>query len=238
MISEKDKEFAEQLIIDFRARWLELGDAPFHSREIRRKEDGFAWLRKDTKRAALFLNNLTELLLELPVTGLACVIDRPGYNLRYKEQYANDRWPLCKTAFAVVIERAVKHAAAQGQNVKIYVERCTKVVDKTLKEYYDSLRKDGNWFDKKKSAGYKPIDQHEFSKRLREFKTKTKSSLLMQIADLYLWPMCLGGYDTGNTAYRALIEANKLIDCALSPEDMAEKGIKYSCFKSAQIFTV
>jgi hypothetical protein len=41
-----------------------------------------------------------------PALGLACVIDRPDYNHRYKEKYADERWSLCKTAFTIAVERA------------------------------------------------------------------------------------------------------------------------------------
>ncbi len=53
----------------------------------------------------------------------------------------------------------------------------------------------------------------------------------MQIADLYLWPMCIGGYDKNNQAYRALFEAKRLVDCELSEHETPMLGIKYSCFE-------
>lgn len=52
----------------------------------------------------------------------------------------------------------------------------------------------------------------------------------MQVADLFLWPMCQGGYDQTHRAYRSLIESGQLIDTRLRPEEKAERGIKYSCF--------
>lgn len=53
------------------------------------------------------------LMRDAPVIGLACVIDWPGYNKRYAEKYAENRWMLCKTAFSVVVERAAKFAISK-----------------------------------------------------------------------------------------------------------------------------
>jgi Protein of unknown function (DUF3800) len=231
MIDEENKDLAEKLITDFRANWPELGDSPFHSHEIRRKQDGFVWMAKAGERADQFMKELSALLLSLPVIGIACVIDRPGYNQRYKERYGQDRWLLCKTAFAVTIERAVKQAIIKDRRLQVFVERGSRQVDDTIKSYYDALKENGSWFDSSQSSKYKPVPKEEFKARLYDFKLKTKKSLLMQIADLYLWPMCIGGYDQNNQAYVALKQANKLIDCFIHEEQLAEQGIKYSCFE-------
>ncbi|SFD18620.1 DUF3800 domain-containing protein [Collimonas sp. OK412] len=232
MINEEDKESAETLIMDFRARWPELDGRPFHSHEIRRRQEGFAWLAVAGSRAELFISELSALLLSLPVVGVACVIDRQGYNDRYKAQYGKDRWLLCKTAFAVAIERAVKQAIVNDRRLKIYVERTSKKTDTLIKSYYQEIKKNGLWFDSEQSSKYKPVLAEQFNMLLYDFKTKTKESLLMQIADLYLWPMCIGGYQPTNKAYMALKEAGKLIDCCLAEEELAERGIKYSCFEN------
>ena len=51
---------------------------------------------------------------------------------------------------------------------------------------------------------------------------------------MYLWPMCMGGYDDSNKAYCALKQAGKLIDCHLSAEETLQRGIKYSCFEAVR----
>ncbi|CAG1012369.1 hypothetical protein RHIZO_04239 [Rhizobiaceae bacterium] len=53
---------------------------------------------------------------------------------------------------------------------------------------------------------------------------------MMQIADLFLYPMAKGGYDPTYRPYRALKESGRLIDAHLSPERIPSLGIKYSCF--------
>jgi hypothetical protein len=71
-----------------------------------------------------------------------------------------------------------------------------------------------------------------FSNSLYEFRFKEKSSPLMQIADLYLWPICIGGYDRKNRPYSRLVEAGKLVECRLPADRIAELGTKYFCFQA------
>ena len=53
---------------------------------------------------------------------------------------------------------------------------------------------------------------------------------MLQIADLYLYPMAKAGYDASYKPYLALMEAGRLIDSVLPSEDRSLLGIKYSCF--------
>ena len=160
-------------------------------------------------------------MIDLPVVGIACVIDRPGYNKRYVEQYGRKRWMLCKTAFHICVERAAKYAISQEALLRILPERCSKVEDNKLKEYYDSLRKHGLPFDQETSGKYEPLDAATLSKVLYDFKTKNKSSPLAQVADLYLWPMCKGGYHSENRPYQQLLTAGKLMDSHYQREEVA-----------------
>jgi hypothetical protein len=57
-----------------------------------------------------FMRELGAMLLSVPVIGFACTVDRPGYNHRYREKYGRQTWMPCRTAFAVVVERAAKYA--------------------------------------------------------------------------------------------------------------------------------
>lgn len=230
LIDDELIDDAKAQVAIFRARWPQLGDAPLHSYEIRGNHENFAWLGQDPHLRHRFLTELEQLLLQLPVIGLACVIDRPGYNARYREKYGRQQWRLCKTAFEVVVERAVKHSAERRRKLRVYVERSSKADDTLMKEYYNALKQQGHSFNPDTAAVYNPLGSVDFASTLYEFRAKGKSSVLMQIADLYLWPMCIGGYDAGNRAYSALLDAGKLIDCCLSPEQIAERGIKYSCF--------
>ncbi len=58
-------------------------DYPLHSHKIRGGRGDFGWLRNPEK-ARLFFPELDAFILSLPVMGIAAVIDRPGYVLRYR----------------------------------------------------------------------------------------------------------------------------------------------------------
>lgn len=72
------------------------------------------------------------------------------------------------------------------------------------------------------------MDQTVLAETLYDFKIKGKRSPMMQIADLYLYPMCQGGYNPGYYPYMMLKQAERLIDCHV--EDVTTLGIKYYCF--------
>jgi hypothetical protein len=187
------------------------------------------------EREIAFANGAIDLAIDLrnyrpELAATACVIDRPGYNHRYREKYGRARWLLCKTAFTVVVERSAKFARDSGCRLRVYVEKSDRRTDRTLRGYYDELRAVGHPFDATSAAKYIPLTAAELRETLYEFKTKDKSSPLMQLADLLLWPMCIGGYDRDNRAYAALRTAGTLIDCKLAPQDLTRKGIKYSCW--------
>ncbi len=234
LIKDSDEAVARDAIVNFRMQWPQLASHALHSSEIRARTENFRWLLGDKEEENRFIQDLQALLLALPVTGLACVIDRPGYNKRYREKYGRNRWELCKTAFNIVVERAAKFAIDRNCRLRVLPEKCSKASDKCLKHYYEDLKNSGQPFDATSSGAYVPLDSAELAKCLYEFKTKAKSSPLAQIADLYLWPMCIGGYHKSNRPYLMLMAANKLIDCHYKP-DVAIRGIKYSCFESVAI---
>lgn len=173
-------------------------------------------------------------MLALPVIGIACVIDRPGYNIRYKEIYQENRWHLCKTAFAIAVERTIKICQERDRRLRVYVERSGPLEERMLKSYYDTLKQKGHWFDGTEAARYEPLEASTYVNCLYEFRVKHKTSPLMTIADLYLWPMCIGGYHLGNKPYQALRAAGKLVDCHVKPQDVRSRGIKYSCFENVK----
>ena len=167
---------------------------------------------------------------DAPVIGLACVIDRPGYNHRYKAQYAADRWSLCKTAFNIAVERAAKYALDVDHRLRVSPERCNKSEDRTLRGYYDELKTKGMPFARDNSEKYGPLTPEQFRQTLYEFKPKYKSSPMAQFADLYLWPLCMGGYHASNRVYAKLKQDGKLIDCVVNADATGTLGTKYSCF--------
>jgi hypothetical protein len=206
-------------------------DYPLHSSDIRFQKNDFEWLKDlDKEGENRFYSELEQLLITAPVLGLACVIDRPGYNARYREKYGRQRWSLCKTAFSVIAERAAKRAISNGKRLRAYPERSDPDSERKLRGYYDDLREHGMPFREGGDPKYAPLSKAELEHTLREFRLKYKSSPPMQIGDLYLYPICRGGY----VKYKPLetLRANgKLIDGTLPEEDLSKLGIKYSCFE-------
>ena len=230
LINSNDKDSAKTSIATFRGRWPQLANQPFRSYDIRNKTQRFNWLNSlPPKQYQEFMRELTDLIIGLPIYILACVIDRPGYNRRYIEQYGQRRWKLCRTAFNIAVERAAKVAIDKGLRLRVYAEQSDKRTEAQLKGYFDDLRKTGLPFDAQSSQQYHPLTVEELHSTLFEFRTKTKDSALMQFADLVLWPVCQGGYDRNHRAYTELVRAGKLVD-SLCTQDNALRGIKYSCF--------
>src|SRR5262245_4226106 len=106
LIDEADIGDVLQAHSAFMDRWQL--SAPLHSTKIRGRRDCYNWLGKDRKREDEFLTDLSRTMLSLPIMGLACVIDRPGYASRYAGRHEQP-WFLCKTAFAILVERGAKY---------------------------------------------------------------------------------------------------------------------------------
>ena len=205
---------------------------PLHSYEIRHSNGKFQWLASvPEKERTRFFRELERVLLPIHVLGLACVIDRPGYNARYEEKYGRMRWSLCKSAFSILVERAAKYARSHKLKLRVMPEKCTPTDDAKLKEYYDDLRKSGSPFATDTSNKYGPLSADDLRAILYEFRLKGKTSPLAQIADLYLWPMCQGGYDATYDPYRKLLAHGRLMDCVCEPNDVPALGVKYYCFE-------
>ncbi|UUZ67377.1 DUF3800 domain-containing protein [Polaromonas sp. P2-4] len=232
LVDPSDKERIDARITGFRSQWPQIENRPFRSYDIRHKTDRFAWLNSLSQaQQACFFDGLTELMLELPITALACVIDRPGYNQRYMNEYGQRRWKLCKTAFNIAVERAAKFAVHHEARLRVFVERSDKPTETQFKQYFNEMRNTGQPFDAIRSAKYKPLSANVLHKTLFEFRIKTKESYVMQLADLMLWPMCKGGYSADDRVYKLLVENGKLLDAHCTVENGLE-GIKYSCFPS------
>jgi hypothetical protein len=232
LIKQEDEAEVEAAHERFCAGWPLTG--PLHSSSIRGKAEDFHWLKAlPQEDLELFIEQLYHLMSMPQLLGMACVVDRPGYNHRYLDQYGRQRWSLCKTAFAVAVERAAKYARSLGYKLKVFVERSDEKTDRWMRNYYDDLRHNGCPFDAARSGKYQPLEAAILKETLYDFKIKFKSSPLMQLADLYLWPMCIGGYDRGNRTYSRLLADGRLIDCILPAEAVGSDGIKYSCWELA-----
>jgi hypothetical protein len=212
----------------FRKEWSI--DYPFHSHKIRGGREEFGWLKKP-ENAAAFLPALEDMLLTLPIIGIAAVVHRPGYVERYKDIYKDRIWMMSKTAYSVLIERSAKYARAQGRTLRVFFEGAGPAEDGDIVSYAKALKKDGMPFDQNNSAFYGALKPEEFREIVRgEPRRKTKATPMVQIADLALYPMAKGGYDPSYRPYKKLMEHGKLIDAVLKPEDRPSQGIKYSCF--------
>lgn len=229
LVKEDNEDEARALYKNFCEKWKI--EHPLHSSEIRRKAEHFAFIGKlSPKEQTAFYEELYCLMKDCPVTGIGCVIDRPGYNHRYAQRYGQEKWQLCKTAFHICVERAAKYAAFRNCKLKVFAERCNKKEDARLKQYYNEMKIHGLPFDKDNSEKYAPLGNEMLRNILCDFKPKNKTSPMTQLADLYLWPICMGGYDKNNRPYKRLKEDGKLIDCILDEEKISIMGIKYSCW--------
>jgi hypothetical protein len=171
------------------------------------------------------------MLTDSPVTAIGCVIDRPGYDARYRPKYGRNQWHLCQTAFAIVVERAAKHALSLGRRLRVMPEKSARDDENRIQRYYEMLRVAGLPFDHASSSLYRPLTAEQFKLVLLELRFKSKTSPLIQIADLYLWPLAMERYRPGGRAYEAFRQAGRLIECYLAPEEAYSRGSKYSCFE-------
>ena len=99
---------------------------------------------------------------------------------------------LSKTAFSVVVERSAKFARTRDSKLRIYPERCNKEEDLNLRNYDEELRRVGMPFGMETSDKYGPLSVEEIAATLYEFAIKFKISPMVQLADLFLWPICMG----------------------------------------------
>ena len=204
---------------------------PLHSADIRAGAREFSWARKGTKDHQPFMRDLTRMLEGVPVLGLACVIDRPGADERYRDKYGDQRWPLCQTAYAIAVERAAKYARSLGRALRVYPEKCQQKDQRRMALYHRQLVTSGMPFNLVSSDKYAPLSQMEFDETLIEQRFKGKSSPPMQIADLYLWPIARRRYGREQRPYQALKNSGRLVECNLTADQVEERGTKYSCFE-------
>lgn len=204
---------------------------PLHSNEIRGRRQLFAWLKTDQEVEERFLSELQAMMLEIPMIGFACVIDRQGYTDRYKEKYNGQPWLMCKTAFSIIVERAAKYVQSQQGTLEIFFEQAGKTEDRNIKNYMRELKKDGQPFSKEGSDNYDALSVENLKSIIKgEPREQTKKSPPIQLADLMLYPMVKGGHDNNYAPYRILLENGRLIDSLLDAKEREKRGIKYSCF--------
>ena len=158
-------------------------------------------------------------------------MDRPGHVARYSGRYGGEPWLMCKTAYAILIERAAKYAQRFNAELEIFFEQSGKAEDRDLKAYTKLLKREGMPFDPGTSKAYRALTADDFKRViLGEARERTKKTPMIQVADLYLYPMVKGGYDPTYGPYQKLLDASRLVDAVLSGDERPILGIKYSCF--------
>ncbi|MBU1046388.1 DUF3800 domain-containing protein [Patescibacteria group bacterium] len=233
LIATNDRELIMKKYNKFCEKWNIT--YPLHSSEIRSARKNFTWLKESKENKEKFTKEIGEFLVSLPVMGFASVIYRPGYNERYKEKYGDNRWRMCKTAYNVLIERVSKYLKKENKTMYVRFEEAGKVENKAIIKYTRDLKNDGHPFSFQTSKKYNPLTNEDYKKIiLGRPKRKMKVNSLVQIADLYLYPMAKRKYDSGFIPWTMLYENKRVIDACLSEVDLNIEGIKYSCFDNLE----
>ncbi|MCB8884030.1 DUF3800 domain-containing protein [Acidisoma cellulosilytica] len=228
LIKAEDVDGASEGLKALRARHAIT--APFHSTKIRSRKKEWAWLGVDVNRANSLLTDLGDFLCSIPGFATACVVHRPGYETRYSTYAAHERWQLCKSAYAILVERAAKIAVRDGRKLAVYVEQTGPKEDRDIRGYHRHLRGEGMIFNPETSGKYAPLEAASFAASLLENPNFfDKSSLMGQVADLLLYPLVKGRYDPSYRPFCDLKAAGRIIDSTLVPEE-ENLGVKYYCF--------
>ena len=230
LIKEEDVAEVERQVEAVRSKHSII--EPFHSTKMRSRKKGWSWLgvASEEERATALIADLTAFLCAMSCRATACVIHRPGYEARYSGIAREERWQLCKSAYAILAERAAKLAARDGRRLAIYVEQTGKREDNDIRNYHRTLREKGMIFNQTTSGKYQPLLAEHLSETLSENpRFFNKSSLLGQVADLVLYPLVKGRYDLDYLPYRSLMQAGRIIDSILSLDEV-HLGVKYYCF--------
>lgn len=231
LVDRSDESTVETLLSEFKMRWNINPDTPLHGNEIRSRKKNFSWLGECSKsEQERFLEDLTATIVSCPIVVHACVVSRRGYINRYLDKYGEKTWEMMRSAFSILIERAAKYAAIKDGTVMVYFEKAGKKEDGLIKNYFQELRSSGLPFDSTTSSKYSPISSSQLSSLLRGIEGKTKSNLMIQLADLCLYPVARRKFEPNNRAFAALINANLIVDCCLEPSQVESLGVKYYCF--------
>ncbi len=231
LIHENDNEKIRENVGAFKNQWGISADVPLHGSEIRSRKERFKWLdtiSQDERNR--FFTELTQMITSCPLIVTACVISRAGYCDRYLERYSEHTWEMMKTAFVILLERTAKFAARRDSRVMVYYERSGKEEDRRINRYFRELRSSGHPFSENTAAKYDPLAANELAYRLRRIEGKTKENVILQLADLCLYPLAQVKTYPTNRAFHAMQSVGMLIDSQVPPEAVEAEGIKYSCF--------
>lgn len=206
-------------------------DYPLHSTEIRGKRNNFRWLKDDVKQTERFYTELQNLMVQIPVIGFATVVDRDGYNERYRGEYGDGRWQLCKTAYSILLERVAKHCNQQEATFEVIFEEVGKKEDRAIIEYHRAMKTIGHPFNEGRSYKYNCLVSSDYKRLVsNDPRRNSKKNIFLQIADIYLYTMAKHGYDSLHSPWFVLMESGRIIDALCSLENREMLGVKYSCF--------
>lgn len=229
LVAEEDKPVVQNAYKEFCRAWSIT--YPLHSTKIRGMRSDFAWLEESAKQKDTFYAELDTFLISIPVIGFAAVVHRPGYNERYHEKHAGKPWWMCKTAYAILIERATKFVTEQNGSLTVRFEEAGKREDRAIIQYARDLKVSGMPFNTDTSKQYEGLLASDFKGAiLGEPKRKKKENLFVQLADLYLYPMAKRRYEPTYNPWVLLYENKNVIDALLPEAEWMSRGIKYSCF--------
>lgn len=234
IVADEDMDRCRDELAAFCSRWPELVP-PLHLTDMRARRKHFSWLeRLDGAEQSRFWADYHDFLAGLPVTGMACVVHRPGYLARgYGRGEGQAKWDLCKSAFNIVVERSAKYAADQGRRLKVVFERSDKDTDHRMKAYFALLKDRGTQFNAERSAKYSPMGTADLVSTLVGIEPKPKDAKLLQIADSYVYGISKGRYEPSFTLFERIRDQGRLMDDQIDAEKVPTRGIKYYCFDGA-----
>ena len=230
LIKKEDEATAKQLHANFVKAWGIT--KTLHLTDMRSKTKDFAWLGNlSESEHKQFWSEYYKFLSDVPAIGHACVIDRPGYLARgYVETHGDRAWSLCRSAFDIVVERAVKIACLNDRKLAVAFEAADRRSDERTRRYHLNLKMNGLQFNQSNSSQYAPLDKNIFAENLSTIESKPKQSVMMQIADSYVYALARSAYYPPFDLFNHLKIRRRIADTVLSATHIPLLGVKYYCF--------
>lgn len=168
-----------------------------HEHDIRKEKGPFALLRTDPALREQFMNELTELISDMPMQVIASVIDKHALKARYSTPYNP-----YEVALLFCLERALSvlcRGGETGKRVHVQFESRGRQEDAELELEFRRICNNGS------SWGYRRVDFQKLQ-FAHLFVDKRSNSTGLQLADLVARPLALRHLrpDQPNRALRAL----------------------------------
>lgn len=230
LLWDNEKEAVRTAHRSFCAKWNV--KTPLHITDMLSRRKGFAWLdRLSDRENTRFWEEYKDFLAGVPAIGTGCVISRNGYVERgYLQKHIDTKWFLCRSAFDITIERAVKYARSKRVKLDVVFESDAPF-NPIMKGYFENLKENGLGFDQGNSAKYSPLTSQDFRETLGRIEYRDKSNIFMQVADSYIYAIARQKYDRHFHIFRRLRDSAKIINFTLGEaERIKAMGIKYYCF--------